>query len=189
VTPRAGLDAEAVVAAAAELADRDGLDALTLARLAARLGVRAPSLYAHIGGGLRELRARLAARGLRELTDVMHAAAAGRAGGDALSALAEAYRSYALSHPGTYAALQRAPQAAGQELSAAPVEVVLAVLRGYGLSGEAAIHSARTIRSALHGFVSLEAGQGFGYPIDIDESYDWLVAVLHHGLAALPSDG
>ena len=48
--PRAGLDAQAVVVAAAELADADGLEQVTLAGLASRLGVRAPSLYAHIGG-------------------------------------------------------------------------------------------------------------------------------------------
>ena len=46
---RAGLDADAVVAAAAQLADADGLEALTLARLAAVLGIRSPSLYAHVG--------------------------------------------------------------------------------------------------------------------------------------------
>ncbi|MGI8712393.1 MAG: TetR family transcriptional regulator, partial [Solirubrobacteraceae bacterium] len=55
--PRAGLDAEAVVTAAARLADAEGLECLTLARLAQRLGVRSPSLYAHVDG-LEELRAR-----------------------------------------------------------------------------------------------------------------------------------
>jgi AcrR family transcriptional regulator len=42
--PRVGLDSEAVVSAAAELADAEGLDAVTLARVAGRLGVRSPSL-------------------------------------------------------------------------------------------------------------------------------------------------
>ena len=55
--PRAGLDAEAVVAAAAALADEDGLAELTLARLAAALGIRTPSLYAHVDS-LGDLRAR-----------------------------------------------------------------------------------------------------------------------------------
>ena len=40
------------------------------------------------------------------------------------------------------------------------VDVVLAVLRGYGLEGDDAIHAARAVRSALHGFVALEAGAG-----------------------------
>ena len=64
--PRAGLDTEAVVAAAAGLADDVGLERLTLAGLAAALGIRTPSLYAHVNG-LPDLRARMGARGAREL--------------------------------------------------------------------------------------------------------------------------
>ncbi len=39
--PRVGLDSEAVVETAAELADAHGLQALTLAALADQLGIRA----------------------------------------------------------------------------------------------------------------------------------------------------
>jgi Tetracyclin repressor-like, C-terminal domain len=64
------------------------------------------------------------------------------------------------------------------------VEPILAVLRGYTLEGEPAIHAVRAIRSALHGFVSLEREGGFGLPIDIDDSYNNLVTMLAAGLAA-----
>jgi AcrR family transcriptional regulator len=182
--PRAGLDADAVVEAAAQMADGEGLDGLSLARLAAKLGVRPPSLYAHVDG-LADLRRRLAIRGARELAAVIQAAAAGRAHGDALLAVAEVYRAYAHEHPGTYAALQRAPAPGDDEAGAAAahvVDVVLAVLRGYGLEGDDAIHAARIVRSALHGFVALEAGGGFGIDLDLDESYARLVDVLDAGL-------
>jgi hypothetical protein len=72
-------------------------------------------------------------------------------------------------------------EAAGGEL----VGLILAVLRGYGLDGEAAIHAVRAVRSTLHGFVSLEREGGFGLPINVDDSYDILVAMLDAGLAAL----
>jgi AcrR family transcriptional regulator len=87
--PRVGLDTEAVVAAAAQLADAEGLPRLTLARLAAVLGIRTPSLYAHVDG-VADLRARLGARGARELGADLQQAAAGRSGADALRAVAEA---------------------------------------------------------------------------------------------------
>ena len=74
--PRAGLDGEAVVAAAAALADAEGLESVTLAKVAAGLGVKSPSLYVHVDG-LAGLRRRIAARGARELL----LAAAGRGGG------------------------------------------------------------------------------------------------------------
>jgi AcrR family transcriptional regulator len=187
VAPRAGLDAEAVVAAASSLADAEGLQALTLARLAERLGVRSPSLYAHVGG-LDDLRTRLATRGARELTIALQAAAAGRARTDALEAVADAYRSYAHAHPGAYAAIQRAPAAASEPdpehavAAAELVDVLVAVLRGYGLHGDDAIHAVRMLRAALHGFVSLEGEGGFAIPIDVDESYRRLVQTLDHGL-------
>ena len=45
-----GLTRAQVVEAAAEIADRDGLDALSLASVASALGVRSPSLYSHVDG-------------------------------------------------------------------------------------------------------------------------------------------
>ena len=177
--PRAGLDAEAVVGSAAAIADRDGLSQLTLAKLAHQLGVRPPSLYAHIEG-LRDLRGRIAARGARELATVLDRAAAGVAGAQALHAIAHAYRAYALRHPGVYSALQQ-PQA-GDEAFAAPVAVVVAALGGYGLEGDEALHGVRVVRAALHGFVMLELNGGFGLPLDLDDSFARLVSTLDRGL-------
>src|SRR3954471_20727803 len=103
--PRSGLDSDAVVAAAAGLADAEGLEAVTLARVAAQLGVKSPSLYVHVDG-LAGLRGDIAARGAREINAVLQAAVAGRSGHEALTALADAYRAWAVEHPGVYAATQ-----------------------------------------------------------------------------------
>jgi AcrR family transcriptional regulator len=181
--PRAGLDSEAVVAAAAEMADADGLDNLRLADLARALGIRTPSLYAHVGG-LEDLHRRLAARGAEELYEHLSAAAAGRSGGDALRAVAAAYRAYATDHPGSYAAAQRARNVGGAPGAERLVKLVIAVLSGYGYRGDAAVHAARSVRAALHGFVALERDGGFGLPLDLDDSYGLLVSVLDAGLVA-----
>ena len=151
---------------------------------ASRLGVRAPSLYAHVGG-LEDLRARIAARGSEQLAEQLQAAVAGRSGTKALRALAAAYRGYAREHPGAYAALQRVTILDERWAQAAErtVGVVLAVLAGYGVEDEEALHATRAIRSALHGFVLLEAQEGFGIPLDVDESFGLLVEVLDRGLA------
>jgi AcrR family transcriptional regulator len=183
--PRAGLDSAAVVAAAAQLADSEGLDKLTLARLAGRLGVRAPSLYEHVDG-LDDLRARIGAHGIAQMTVVLSEAAAGRAGRDALQAVGDAYRQFAHAHPGVYTAMQRPPEEPESEAGAAAarlVEAFAAVLRGYGLEGEEAIHAVRVARSALHGFVALENDGGFGMPISLEETYRRLIAMLDRALA------
>jgi len=187
--PRAGLSTAAVVAAAADIADAEGLDRLTLARVAAAAGVRTPSLYNHVES-LDDVRRRVALLALRDLADALRDAAVGRAGDDALVAMADAYRAYARRHPGRYAATQRAPAEGDEEMRAAAkgaVDVVLAILRGYGLEGDDAIHAARAVRSALHGFVALEAGGGFGIPVDLDESYERMVRALARGLRDAPT--
>jgi AcrR family transcriptional regulator len=183
--PRAGLDSEAVVSAAAQLADAESLEAVTLARLADRLRVRSPSLYVHIGG-LDDLRRRLGARGARELAEAVTVAAAGKSRLAALRAVADTYRGYAREHPGTYAAMQRAPDEDSEELAVAGRElvgVILAVLDGYSLHGEQAIHAVRVVRAALHGFVLLESEGGFGLPVSLEDSYERLIGVLDRGLA------
>lgn len=185
---RAGLDAEAVVAAAAQLADAEGLEAVTLARLANELGVRSPSLYAHVDG-LGDLRRRMAARAALELGERLRAAAVGRARTNAFQAVARAYRDYAHHHPGSYRALQNAESVADEPAASELIGVVLAVLRGYRLDGEIAVHATRVLRAALHGFVSLEAEGGFGIPLSLDHSFELLVAVLDNGLQTLGGEG
>jgi AcrR family transcriptional regulator len=184
VSARRGLDTAAVVAAAAELVDADGLDALTLTRVADRVGVRTPSLYSHVAG-LGDLQRLLALRTLHELAGALGGATVGVAGDDALRAMAYAYRDFARAHPGRYLAVQRAPEPGDQaheEAGAAVVGIILAVLRGYGLEGEDALHATRALRSALHGFAILEQAGGFGLPLDLDESFDRLLELLVRGL-------
>ena len=182
--PRSGLDTARVVAEAARIADRDGLSQVTLARVAESLGVRAPSLYNHVEGlpGMLRLVTILS---LGELTDVMRDAAVGRSGADALRSLARAYRAYALAHPGRYASTVRAPSPGDAELAGAgvrAVEVLVAVLGAWGFTGDEVLHRVRVVRSALHGFIAIEAEGGFGLPLSLDESFELLLATLVAGL-------
>lgn len=103
--PRAGLTADLLVAAAADLADEAGYENVTLSALARRFNVKDASLYTHVRG-LRDLRTRMALLAGGEMTDRIAEAVDGRTGKDALAAFAGAYRGYALAHPGRYAATQ-----------------------------------------------------------------------------------
>src|SRR5436305_15165244 len=105
--PKAGLDHAAVVQAAATLADSVGVGQFTLADLAARLGVRTPSLYNHVAG-LPGLRRDLALHGTRVLGACLGRSVMGKSGDTALQALAGAYRAFIAAHPGLYGATIRA---------------------------------------------------------------------------------
>ncbi len=180
----AGLTPERVVAVAAELADQHGLASLTLAQVAARLGVKLPSLYNHVDG-LPGLQRAITALALAELRAALAEATIGRARDDAVLALAGAYRAYVLAHPGRYAAIVRAPTPTDAELlrlSQSLIEVVVAVLAPYGLSDDDAIHAVRGLRSLAHGFASIEAAGGFGMALDRDESFRRLVSAYLTGL-------
>ncbi len=52
------------------------------------------------------------------------------------------------------------------------------MLDGYGLAGDDLVDATRVLRSALHGFVSLESAGGFGIPQDVDRSFDRVVQSL-----------
>ncbi|MER7332677.1 MULTISPECIES: TetR/AcrR family transcriptional regulator [unclassified Micromonospora] len=182
--PRAGLSTSTVVDAALDLIDDRGLDALTLAAVAERTKVAAPSLYKHVGS-LAELRTLMAVRIMEELTERFTAALVGRSGDDATATLMRTYRRYAIEHPARHAAMPPDPlhdpvlASAGARL----LEVFLAVLRGYGLEGEAAIHTTRCLRAIVHGFASIEAAGGFGLPEDLDATHEQLIRMF---IASLP---
>lgn len=185
---RKGLTTEAVVDAALAVVEADGASALTLSRVARDLGVEPPSLYNHIGG-LEPLRREVALRSVDVLAERLGAAAMGRSGTDALLALARAFRSHATEHPGLYELTSdaRRDDEEYQRAASRTLEPVLAVLRGFGLEGDAAIHATRALRSALHGFVSLESIGGFGLDVDVDESFAWLVEQFATMLGAHPA--
>lgn len=175
--PRAGLSRAIVAAEAAELTDEIGWEQLTLAAVAARFGVRQPSLYKHVAG-LGELRRDVSVLAGRELHEELSAAAVGKSGSDALQAMADAYRTFAKKHPGRYQACVMAPPPGDSEylqVAGAVIQIVAAVLSGYGLAGDDAIHAIRGLRALMHGFVSLESGGGFALPQDLDESYRRLI--------------
>ncbi len=76
----------------------------------------------------------------------------------------------------------RAMNTALKAVFAAPVKVIAEVLSGLGLPSANAVPVIRSLRSALHGFVTLEAGGGFGMPDDVDDSFDLLIDVVIAGV-------
>lgn len=182
--PRAGLTTTVVTATAAAMVDRRPDGSLTLAGLAAELGVKPPSLYNHIGG-LEDVERLVAIDGIGRLGDSCRTAVMGRSGVDGLRSMARAYRSFAVAHPGVYPLTQvaRPGDAEYASASARALEPVAAILAGFGLESDEIIHAARAVRSALHGFAMLESGSGFGLDVGVDESFEWVLVMIESLLA------
>jgi AcrR family transcriptional regulator len=187
---RAGLNLERVLQAAATIVDAEGLECLTIAQLATSLGVKPPSLYNHVAS-LDRLKDALTHRAVLLLLDSSRDSLAGVAGQDALNALGHSQRQFARAHPGLWATMQLPITGWGEATQSAAdayLSLVLAVLRGYGATGDSAVHAARVIRASLRGFIDLELGGGFGLPQDVDVSFSILLKMMHTSLKSYKTE-
>ena len=175
-----------IVAAARTLLEEEGLEAVTMAAVAARVGVRPPSLYKHVRdrGALLEA---VAADAAGELGRVLAGAAAGEADPDArVAALANAYRAFA----------HRAPRAASILFidlgpgTGAPLDVAAEAARpvveaAAALVGPAeALSAARVLTSFAYGFTSMEGVGAFRLGGNVDDAFRLGVETLVAGLRA-----
>ena len=184
--PRAGLSAELLTRSAAELADAEGLNGVTLAALARRFDVKAPSLYAHVVSN-RDLKQRVALLALAETAERVGEAIAGRSGRDALDALGRAYRDYAAAHPGRHQAttlpLDDDVAIAGDGPRHA--DLARAVLRSYGLAEPDETHAVRLLGATVRGWTDLELAGGFARSEpDAEESWQRAIDGLDHVFTA-----
>jgi len=182
--PKIGLELSFIIEAAGELADQQGMQEVTLANLAKKLGIRPPSLYNHFDG-LMGLRKKLAIYGIEKLYEVMAVAAIGVSGPEAVLAVSQAYVDFARRHPGIYEATLLAPNPEDvdvQQAGAKIVDLTVRILQAYHLEGEQALHTVRGLRSILHGFSALEQKGGFKMSLDLNESLQIIIKAFLAGM-------
>ncbi|SKB09987.1 TetR/AcrR family transcriptional regulator [Aeromicrobium choanae] len=173
MSSRPTLTPDSLATTAADIADELGFERLSVSEVARRAGVKPASVYFHLDGA-DDLRGRVSALALAELGDRLALALAGRAGRDALGALVDTVRGYALEHPGRWEATQvriTAPEAGppGVRVGA----LMLGVVRAYGLPEEEQTHAVRLVGSTVNGFVRLHVNGGFDHS-QPDPEDSWL---------------
>jgi AcrR family transcriptional regulator len=166
--------AREIIAAARALLEEEGAGALSMRRLADRLGIRAPSIYKHLPDK-RSLEAALISEGFEE-TAVAFAAAVDGAE-EPLVALAAAYRDFARAHPHLYRLMTERPLP--RELLAPGAEARAAQPLLDALGGD--IDRARAAWAFAHGMTILELNGRFPPGADVD-------AAWRRGLDALGSE-
>jgi len=169
--------------AARRLLEEEGAGALTMRRLAEQLGIKAPSLYKHLPDKT-ALEAAIIATGLEEAAARFEQAVdSATTGGDAagggaaaISALAAAYREFALAHPHLYRLMHNGPlprqhlPAGVEDRAAAPVMRV---------AGSRA--RARALWAFAHGMVMLELDQRFPPDADLDAAWEAGITAFQTG--------
>jgi AcrR family transcriptional regulator len=156
-----------VVAAGRQLLEEEGLEALTMRRLAERVGIRAPSLYKHLPDKA-ALEAAIIATGFEEAAAAFEQAVdrAGEGAGDALVALAAAYRRFALEHPHLYRLMNNGPLPRAHLPPGLEGRTAAPLLRVAGSEARA-----RAVWAFAHGMVMLELDQRFPPDADLDAAW------------------
>ncbi|WP_243229676.1 TetR/AcrR family transcriptional regulator [Microbacterium sp. CIAB417] len=150
-----------VVAAGRSILEAAGFEGLTMQAVAARVGVRPPSLYKRVRD--REaLVAAIAESAIDDLTGRLHSA-----GGD-LPTLAIAYRAFAHAFPESFRLIftTAAPQAALRRASE-PVLDACAALVGE----QDALEAARLFTAWATGFLQMELAGAFRLGGDVDRAF------------------
>jgi AcrR family transcriptional regulator len=175
---------EAIVLAAREILEADGLEALTMQRVAVSVGVRAPSLYKHVRNRAELVRLVIEAVAT-DLTDTVDRAATTGDPGSDLRAIAHAVRRFAHAHPRGYglvfADLPEEWRASPQTLGRANEALLrtTAALAGSDL----ALDAARMVVAWAHGFLSMELADAFRLGGSVDDAFGFGIDRLGAALA------
>lgn len=186
---RQRLNRSIVIDMAATIADTEGIDAVSLQRIANDAGVKQPALYRHVSG-IEELWKLLAIRARQLLAARLHEANQGVSRNQAVSAMATTWRRFVQQHPGLYSATDRVPSVGDPEIEESLRNVIHALVQSlsdYSLSESQRGQCARSLRSALHGFCVLEKDHGHPEPYAIDAGLDNLVHLFCRGVENMES--
>ncbi|MCA9903334.1 MAG: TetR/AcrR family transcriptional regulator [Anaerolineae bacterium] len=177
---------ERIVEQAAEMIEAEGVEALSLGRLASALGIKAPSLYRYFEGKTALLRAVNLATN-EQLVAAMHTAADAAADDayDRLLTMMRAYRTFAHTRPAAYMLAYgdtTAPPDPDALLALAlPLQAAVAAW-----SGEAgSLPALRGLWALVHGYVALELTRNFQRGGDLDATFDQIVRTYLAGLKTL----
>ena len=152
-----------MLAEARRLLDEGGRDAITMRRLAERLGIQAPSLYKHVSGK-DELEDALIAEGLEELgAAVVRAAVAG----ESLRSMARAYRAFAQERPNLYRLLTERPFPRDHRPRPHEAEAIRLLAEATGDPDRA-----RAAWAFVHGMCQLELADRFPPGADVEAAWE-----------------
>jgi AcrR family transcriptional regulator len=156
--------AQEIVREARELLEEEGRDALSMRRLAARLGIQAPSIYKHLPGK-RALENALVSDGFAEISVEFAAALDGA--DDPLASLGAAYRAFARRHPHLYRLMTERKLDRANLVPGAEDRAARPLLQALGDDQDLA----RAAFAFAHGMTILELNDRFPPDADVDAAW------------------
>ena len=179
-----------IVAVGRAILDAEGLAGLTMQRVAAAVGVRAPSLYKRVRdrGDLVRLIANDVAV---ELTATLDSVATHGDPAADLRSIAVAFRRWALAHPEAFHLLfDRLPEGERVDPETNARSAAALLRTAAELAGDAhALEAARTVVAWANGFLNMELAGAFRLGGDVDAAFDYGVECLTRAITGAHERG
>jgi AcrR family transcriptional regulator len=153
-----------IVAAARELLESEGPEAVSMRRVAERLGIKASSLYKHLPDK-RALEAALISAGFAEFAEAGERALSDA--GEPVAAVARAYRAFAHDHPHLYRLMTDRPLPRDRITPGVEARAAAPVVRAAGGDPDLA----RALFAFAHGMTMLELNDRFPPGADLDAAW------------------
>lgn len=177
---------DAIVTAAETILEQEGVEALSLGRVADALGIKAPSLYRHVKDKNALLRAVNEATLRSLINHLLENDDATLPTVERLTRLALAYRTFAHAHPRRYSFAFNTTQPDQRPDPAELLQLVLPLQAMTAtLVGEPnALDALRGLLALMHGYISLELNQQLQRGGDLGATYERIVSVYLQGWQA-----
>ncbi len=183
---RKGLTKELLVDAAVELIEEQGNHAFSLNELARKLGVKTASLYNHIDN-MEDLIGAVGVSVAKMIKQSELDAIKGKSRDEALFALCNAYRMFALKHVDLYKVImgmQKDKNAFTEASCGEMIEPIMLVLSDYNITESDKMHWQRILRAIMHGFITHEYAGGFRhFPVEYSKTYQLAIETVILGLS------
>ena len=176
-----------IIETSAHIANKVGLDNLSLKMIAEELNIKSPSLYNHISS-LDEIKSRLMVYGWKQMEEKMIDSAVGVSGYEALRNMCYAFYDYSTNNKGIFTAMLWYNKYESTEKKKATTKlfnIIFKVMKPLNITDENINHIIRTLRGFLEGFSLLVNNNAFGNPISIKESFDLSLEIIMNGIKSL----
>jgi len=178
---------ELIIKTSARIANKVGLDNMSLKIIAEELNIKSPSLYNHIKN-LDEIKQRLMVYGWKQMEEKMLNSAVGVAGYEALRNMCYAFYDYATNNKGVFNAMlwyNKYENTEKENATTRLFNMLFKVMKSLDISDDNINHIVRTLRGFLEGFSLLVNNNAFGNPISIKESFDLSLEIIMNGIKSL----
>lgn len=176
---------EAVIQATSDIADKDGLNNVSLKAVAEKLNIRTPSLYNHIES-LDDLLREVAHKGMRTMNEQITQAAVGTFGDAAIKSVCAAYFRFMIAHPGIYEIIQWATWHGNNETAEIfdnYKSLLVKVILSCNLKKEKTDEILNLLIGVLHGYTTMQLGQAITNPeetiMSLSEAIDTVLLGIH----------